>query len=88
MYTEVAKFEFDSSLPQSARLTVLTALAASLEAVPSPLATDSPGFSLEIDARGRTKLTLWQPSKANTLWSALRAAQDAGKIQVTSPKHF
>jgi hypothetical protein len=88
MYTEVAKFEFDSSLAQSERLAILTALAASLEAVPCPIATDSPGFSLEIDARWRTKLTLWQPWKASTLWPALRAAQDAGKIQVTSPKHF
>jgi hypothetical protein len=89
MYTEIAKFEFNSALPQSARLSFLASMATALEkSISVSLETDNPGFSLELDKNGVVKATIWQPWKRNTLWSQLRHGQQTAVINVTLPKNF
>lgn len=89
MYTEIAKFEFNKSLPQSARFRFLENMANALEkSVSLNREIDNPGFSLELDKNGKAKVTVWHPWKRNTMLSQLRSGHQIAVIKVTQPKDF
>jgi hypothetical protein len=89
MYTEIAKFEFNKSLLQSARFSFLESIATALEESVSPnIETDNSGFSLELDRNGKAKVTIWHPWKRDIMWSQLRSGHQIGAIKVTLPRNF
>lgn len=87
MYNERAKFEFVASIRQSERLRFLVELSNQLERV-NELASENPGYSIELAKDGRATVDIWHPGKAEVLWQQLREAQQRGLLHVTSPKEF
>ena len=87
MYTEIAKFEFVDTIPQSARFRFLESLAVALErATVTEVGSESPGFSVELDRNGKTKVTIWHPRKRDVLFSHLLDGYKSGAIRVTQPR--
>jgi hypothetical protein len=89
MYTQSVKFEFLSTIPQSARLRFLSGMAEELEqTISENVVTSSHGFSMELDKNGKAQVVIWHPWKSEALFSQLRSGEGKGVIRVTNPKQF
>ncbi len=87
MYTEIATFYFLPSIPQSARFGFLEKISKDLEAaIETTIKTDNPGFSVEIEKGGKTKIIIWHPWKASTLYKSIDAGIKLGLISMSKQK--